>query len=480
MYLSHRLITHCLLALAAISVPAQAAWQAISSEPGKRLELDRSTIRKDDSGKTLALGRVILDKPITDAKTASTYHIIQALNRYDCNARTYSTVKRSYYKAEGELLREEEVRVPIETPIRSGMIDDKLLREVCRPKSAPESVNSAGRTVDKVNEAAGELRKANEALLQKEIKRANIQTPTPEKSAATSKSSATAESTPAETTPHTPPAETHRPPPARKHPPAARKHVRTTLAAHPAPKVEQTAAAHLPVSKQGTGHHTETHWTYEGATGPEHWGSLQAEYAACAAGHRQSPIDIRDGLPVDLEAIQFNYRPSQFRVIDNGHTVQVSVSGSRISLLGTDYELIQFHFHRPSEERVNGKTFDMVAHLVHKSEAGKLAVVAILLEKGSEHPLIQTIWNHLPLEKNEYVTPPDALIDVAQLLPVDRSYYTYMGSLTTPPCTEGVLWLVMKRPQQISPEQLAIFSRLYRHNVRPIQPNHSRLIKESR
>lgn len=482
MYRTQRLTTLCLLAFIALSAPAQAAWQAVSSEPGKRLELDRTTIRKDDSGKTLALGRVILDKPITDAKTASTYRIIQALNRYDCNARTYSTVKRSYFKTEGELLREEEVRVQIETPIRSGMTDDKLLREVCRPKSAPESANTANRTVDRVNEVAGELRKANEALVQKEIKRANIQTPVDEKNTPVNKATTTVEPTPAVDAEHAPPVNTHRPPPARKPPTAARKHARITAAAHPAISPEPASPAHATTKKHSavSNHHADVHWSYEGANGPENWGNLQLDYAACANGHRQSPIDIRDGLPVDLESIQFNYRPSQFRVIDNGHTVQVSVSGSRISLLGTDYELVQFHFHRPSEERVNGKTFDMVAHLVHKSEEGKLAVVAILLEKGSEHPLIQTIWNHLPLEKNEHVTPPEAQIDVAQLLPVDRSYYTYMGSLTTPPCTEGVLWLVMKRPQQLSPEQLAIFSRLYRHNVRPIQPNYSRLIKESR
>ena len=158
----------------------------------------------------------------------------------------------------------------------------------------------------------------------------------------------------------------------------------------------------------------------------------------------------------------------------------MEVSGSHISLLGKTYELAQFHFHRPSEERVNGKSFDMVAHLVHKSEDGKLAVVAVLLEKGMEHPLIQSVWNNLPLEKNDYVTPPGLTIDVAQLLPEDRSYYTYMGSLTTPPCSEGVLWLVLKQAQPISPEQLAIFARLYRHNARPVQANFARMIKESR
>jgi len=234
------------------------------------------------------------------------------------------------------------------------------------------------------------------------------------------------------------------------------------------------------VHNAGSSEHVAIHWAYDGEGGPENWGTLKPEYAICGIGKRQSPIDIRDGFRVDLEPIQFFYRPSQFRVIDNGHTIQVELDGSSIRLLGKTYDLIQFHFHRPSEERVNGKSFDMVTHLVHKSDDGKLAVVAVLLEKGSENPLIQTVWNNLPLEKNEYVTPPDLAIDPSRLLPDERGYYTYMGSLTTPPCSEGVLWLVLKQPQQLSSEQVGIFARLYRHNARPLQPTFGRMIKESR
>jgi carbonic anhydrase len=122
----------------------------------------------------------------------------------------------------------------------------------------------------------------------------------------------------------------------------------------------------------------------------------------------------------------------------------------------------------------------MVVHLVHKSDEGQLAVVAILLERGTENPFIQTVWNNLPLEQKTSVTPPDTLLDLSNLLPSTRSYYTYMGSLTTPPCTEDVLWLVMKQPVQVSQEQINIFSRLYRNNARPIQPIGGRLIKEDR
>jgi carbonic anhydrase len=221
------------------------------------------------------------------------------------------------------------------------------------------------------------------------------------------------------------------------------------------------------------------HWDYQGTAGPESWGKLQAEFSKCSVGTRQSPIDIRDGVKVQLDPVQFDYKPSGFRVIDNGHTVQVNVaSGNSIEVLGRRYDLVQFHFHRPSEERINGRQFDMVAHLVHKDIDGRLAVVAVLLDRGSIQPVVQTVWNNLPLEKGEDVAAKVAL-DLSALLPADRSYFTYMGSLTTPPCSEGVLWMVMKNPVSISAEQINIFARLYPMNARPIQQVSGRLIKES-
>jgi carbonic anhydrase len=142
------------------------------------------------------------------------------------------------------------------------------------------------------------------------------------------------------------------------------------------------------------------------------------------------------------------------------------------------YELQSFHFHRPSEERVNGKGYEMVVHLVHRSAEGKLAVLALLLERGKPQPVIQTVWNNLPLEKGD-TSVPSIVLDPNDLLPQKREYYTYMGSLTTPPCTEGVLWMVMKEPLQASPAQMALFSRLYPFNARPVQASSGRMIKES-
>jgi carbonic anhydrase len=251
----------------------------------------------------------------------------------------------------------------------------------------------------------------------------------------------------------------------------AAKAKKAALAAQLAAERAAAAAAAVPFRSN--------HWSYEGETGPANWGRINPAWAKCDSGNRQSPIDLRDGMKVDLEQIAFDYKPSSFNVIDNGHTVQVTVGGGNyITVQNRMYELVQFHFHRPSEERINGKGFEMVVHLVHKDAEGKYAVLAILLERGKAQNTIQTVWNNLPLEKNELVAP-SIVLDPADLLPQRRDYFTYMGSLTTPPCSEGVLWLVMKEPVQASAAQMALFSRLYPLNARPIQPNSGRIIKES-
>ena len=219
-------------------------------------------------------------------------------------------------------------------------------------------------------------------------------------------------------------------------------------------------------------------WSYEGETGPANWGR-NPSWSQCATGNRQSPIDLRDGMKVDLEQIVFDYKPSAFNVIDNGHTIQVNVGGGNyITVQGRSFELQQFHFHRPSEERINGKSFEMVVHLEHRDAEGKLAVLAVLLERGKGQNMIQTVWNNLPLEKNDTVTP-SIVLNPGDVLPPTRDYFTYMGSMTTPPCSEGVLWLVMKKPVQASPAQMALFARLYPLNARPIQANGGRVVKES-
>lgn len=227
--------------------------------------------------------------------------------------------------------------------------------------------------------------------------------------------------------------------------------------------------------------HEAPHWSYSGENGAEKWGSLDKEFETCGVGQRQSPIDIHKTVLADLPPIQFAYKPVPLSIIDNGHSIRVDTPGAGgITVDGESYELQQLHFHKPSEEKINGKTYAMVAHLVHQSKAGKSAVVAVLLEAGKEQSLIRTLWTNLPLEQNKAIARKDVKVDPTLLIPTKRNYYTFLGSLTTPPCTEGVLWLVLKTPITASKEQLAGFGTLYKNNARPVQAVNNRLIKESR
>jgi len=227
--------------------------------------------------------------------------------------------------------------------------------------------------------------------------------------------------------------------------------------------------------------HAQVHWSYAGPGSPENWSKLDPENMLCGVGKRQSPIDIREGARLELEPVKFDYRPTPLRIVDNGHTIQVNYGeGSYITVAGERFELKQFHFHKPAEERIDGRWFDMVAHLVHKSMDGRLAVVAVLFEmRDQPNAFLRNVWPHLPLEPGREVMMHEVMIDATKLLPETRTYFTYMGSLTTPPCSEGVRWIVLKTPVEVSFDQVAVFSKLYSMNARPIQPSHGRLIKES-
>jgi len=417
-----------ILVVAALPAWSLAAWQIVATEQGKHVEIDRDSIAIAAGGQTTARGRIVLDKPIVDPRTSVSYRTIEVLNRFDCEERTHATLKRSYYKDDGELLRQEEVKSPFDMPVRSGTPDDKLLREACRPKGVGSSAGMASQVVEKAGEAAAGLRQLNEALIEKEVK---------------------------------------------KDAQRLMAHARSSLSGrYRSTGSEPKKAVATPVPSVG--------WSYEGNSGPDNWSKLRPEYAVCASGRRQSPIDIRDGFAVDLEPIQFSYRPSSFRVVDSGKSLLVLTYGGSLSLLGKTYALTQIQFHRPSEISVAGNTFAMDAQLTHRAEDGQLAVVTVLLEKGAENPIIQMALNNLPLEKGGDVVAPGQNIDIERLLPASQRYFAFMGSMTAPPCSENVLWLVLKQPQQISPEQLEIFERLYKPNARPLQPAWGRIIKESR
>ncbi|WNO04786.1 carbonic anhydrase [Rhodoferax mekongensis] len=242
----------------------------------------------------------------------------------------------------------------------------------------------------------------------------------------------------------------------------------------------QIAAAGAPAADA---HGSEVHWTYEGENGPQAWGKLKPDFNICAIGKRQSPINIEEGTTLQgpAEPVQFNYTPSSGTVVNNGHTIQVDVQGdNNITVRGSRYRLLQFHFHTPSEESVNYKRFAMVAHLVHKNDEGQLAVVAVLLDPGSApNPLIDKVWTYMPLDAGDRVRMPRELLNMNELLPSDQRYYQFIGSLTTPPCTEGVLWMVLKQPMAISRNQLRLFTQLYPMNARPVQPLNGRPVRDA-
>ena len=224
-------------------------------------------------------------------------------------------------------------------------------------------------------------------------------------------------------------------------------------------------------------------WGYAGADGPARWDKLSKEYRQCKTGEAQSPIDIPDAKARkgDIAPLLFNYKSAPLKVLDNGHTIEVVYPpGSFVSIEGKRYELQQFHFHKPAEEKIDGKGFDMDAHLVHKGPDGNLAVIAVLFKAGKENKTIKAIWDNLPKEKGKEQSVGAVKIDAVDLLPDDKGYYSYAGSLTTPPCSEGVTWYVLKSPVQISADQIARFGRVYPMNARPIQPFNDRDILGTR
>ena len=283
---------------------------------------------------------------------------------------------------------------------------------------------------------------------------------------------------------------------AKSVPVKARKTSQSQTLSHPAsPQAITLAKAHMaattkamaPEAVSASGHsatqaHAEPHWTYAGENGPQAWAKLKPEFNTCAAGTRQSPIHIEDDstLQGPAEPLAIKYVPSGGSVVNNGHTIQIDVTGENtLTIRGTTYKLLQFHAHHPAEERINQKGFAMVMHLVHRSQEGKLAVLAVLLDPGPSNALIQKIWTHMPLDVFDRVKVPAELINMNELLPQDLRYYQFMGSLTTPPCSEGILWMVLKQPVSLSREQLRTFAKIFPNNARPLQALNGRMVRNA-
>jgi len=216
--------------------------------------------------------------------------------------------------------------------------------------------------------------------------------------------------------------------------------------------------------------HAAPHWGYEGDMGPEKWGK---EFPTCSAGKSQSPLDIKGPFVKSRVVVSADYKEGPLKMLNNGHTIQVVVTpGSKLRIDGIAHELLQFHFHRPSEEKIDGKPMAMVVHFVHKNAEGKLAVLGVLLKEGNENPGIKTLWANLPKEEGVEYAPDGVNFNPGNLLPREFDFYSYEGSLTTPPCTEGVRFFILKTTVNIAKEQVQAFP--FKMNARPVQPLNGR------
>lgn len=248
-------------------------------------------------------------------------------------------------------------------------------------------------------------------------------------------------------------------------------------------------AGNVLVERAGGDHGTHSggddavHWEYTGEAGPEHWSELDPSWKIAASGKQQSPIDLDPTTARQTVAgIEFHYGPSEAEIVNTGHTIQVNMSGAgdRYALIdGVRYDLVQFHFHAPSEHTVLGQSRPMEMHLVHKDAQGKLAEVGVFMVPGAPHAELGPVLDNMPVVANK-VRKLEARVDPSHLLPDDHAFFRYEGSLTTPPCSEGVLWSVMAESIEVSPEQLGAFQSLYNGNARPVQPIHDRPLKAGR
>lgn len=226
------------------------------------------------------------------------------------------------------------------------------------------------------------------------------------------------------------------------------------------------------------GHANSAHWEYMGIEGPAHWGMLTREYMQCETGNRQSPINITMGHHGQHQhALDFHYHTTHVHEMNNGHTIQVShVMGNQVTFNGRPYKLRQFHFHAPSEHHIEGNAFPMELHLVHQDARGHVLVVGVLLETHGFSSPLMALWNWLPTQMGQEVSIP-MNFNLAALLPSTRHHFSYSGSLTTPPCTEGVQWIVLSEPVHITQVDVQRFVEIIGRNARPIQPLRGRDIE---
>ena len=230
------------------------------------------------------------------------------------------------------------------------------------------------------------------------------------------------------------------------------------------------------------GHAGSAAWSYSGSAGPEYWGSLSPDFAVCSDGRMQSPIDIVDAFPAKGSDLIFDYKPSPLKIVNNGHTVQVNYGpGSGLTVAGKPFQLLQFHFHAPSEHAIAGSRAPMEVHFVHGDADGSLAVVGVMMQAGGQNDPLASVFANMPEEAGPEAEIAETTIDASAMLPSEAGAYShYKGSLTTPPCSEGVNWFVMANAIEVSTEQIAKFEGISAPNSRPLQGLNDRLLIASR
>ncbi|MFA3779572.1 carbonic anhydrase [Yersinia sp. 1652 StPb PI] len=219
------------------------------------------------------------------------------------------------------------------------------------------------------------------------------------------------------------------------------------------------------------------HWGYEGQEDPAHWGKLSPDFSLCETGKNQSPVNIHGALKTHHSQLELAFQPGKQQIVNNGHTIQVNVStGNTLKLDGDTFTLQQFHFHTPSENEIDGKQFPLEAHFVYKDKDGALAVLALMFQQGDANPQLAQAWQQMPtaIDQMAILNKP---LDIKALLPKKFDFYRFSGSLTTPPCSEGVSWMVLEQPASASAEQINQFRSVVHHtNNRPVQPLNGRVI----
>ncbi len=428
---------------------AQEGWETVMQDREREVQIDRGSVMRSDRGTRVAWARVVLSP--SEAAIAG-HAVVQALNRYDCVNRSITTLRRRYLDARNIIVREESVGEPRAVTVAANSVDERLWREVCQPGGMAELERIAEEATRIIAEMGGDG-----------VARGAPERRVPVEQPAERAPVVDAVSVPAG-------AQAARP-----------SEARTVPVTPPATEAAEAVAPSSARPRAPAGIVDPRDWSYSGESGPANWGQMHPEWALCGSGSRQAPIDLHEGIRLDLEPVGFDYRETRFRVSDSGRALEVHVGdGLTVTIRGQRFALRHMSFHTPSEIRVDGWISPLAVHFHHHDQEGMQAIVAVSFQGGgAPHPVLQQILNAMPIDRGAWHMPQTTIVPDA-LVPDDPAYFLFLGSLSTPPCTEGVTWVAMKTPVVVSDEQIDILRRLHPDNARPVQALNNRLVLESR